>query len=499
MRVVAAAALAAAMLPAQQTNGSTRLTLTVGKSLVIDSPLKIQRVSVANGELVEAVAVSPREVLINGKAPGETTLIIWQDSGARLLYDLTVRLNPAKVDATRQQIAREIPDQDVTINFENDAVFVRGTVKDLVTAERVMAIASTLGKTVNLLRVTVPPPETQILLRVRFANVDRAASSELGVNIASAALNTTAAIGTGQFGRFTVVPDEDKNVFSFSDALNVFLFRRDLNLGATIKALENRRLLEVLAEPNVLAINGKQASFVAGGEFPFPTLQGGAAVGAVTVIFREFGVRINFLPTVTPRGTIRLQVAPEVSSLDYANGVTFQGFTIPALATRRVITEVELESGQSFVIAGLLDNRLVEAFNKVPGIGDIPVLGKLFQSRSASRNNTELMVLITPEVVRPIPQDQSLPAITMPQSFMEPNSPAYPRQPGMERTGPVPAKPPEDSVPVEQLMQEKQEGQAAPAAPQFQLVPLPMPAAPPQANPGVTPAPMPGASGSGGK
>jgi pilus assembly protein CpaC len=492
-------ATAAAKQEGAPAAGNTRLTVTVGKSLIIDSPLNIQRISVANGDLVEAVAVNPKEVLINGKAPGETTLIVWQQNGTRLLYDLTVRVHQGKLEAVRQQIAREIPDQDVSVTFENDTAFVRGTVKDVVTAERVLTIASTLGKTINLLRANVPPPETQILLRVRFANVDRAASTDLGVNLLSSAFNQATGVTTGQFPSGQINVSGDKTIFNFSDALNIFLFRRDINLGATIKALQSKRLLEILAEPNVMAINGKQASFVAGGEFPFPMLQGGAGVGAVTVSFREFGVRINFLPVITQRGTIRLQVAPEVSSLDYANGVTFQGFTIPALATRRVQTEVELDSGQSFVIAGLLDNRLTDTLNKIPGIGDIPLLGKLFQTKSISRNNSELLVLITPEVVRPIPTDQKPPELNYPGKFMESNSGFYPRTPGIDKTGPVPVKPASETVPVEELMQQQKQGQATPSAnvPQFQLIPVPVPTAAPSANPGLTPAPMSSPGGSG--
>lgn len=464
-----------------------RLSVTVGKSLIIDSPLNIQRISVANGDLVEAVAVNPKEVLINGKAPGETTLIVWQENGARLLYELSVKPSPIKIEAVRAQITREFPDSDISVTFENETTFVRGTVKDVIAAERVLAIAGSLGrdKVVNLMRVTVPPPETQILLKVRFANIDRGADTDLGVNISSGSFNQDTKISTGQYG-------------SASDLLNISLFRKDLNLTAAIKALQAKRLLEILAEPNVIAINGKQASFVAGGEFPFPTLQGGAGVGAVTIQFREFGVRINFLPTVTPRGTIRLQVSPEVSSLDFANGVTFQGFTIPALSTRRIQTELELESGQSFLIAGLLDNRTTESLNKIPGIGDIPLLGKLFQSKATSRKNTELMVLITPEVVRPIPADQERPDLKWPSKFMEPNG-EYPRHPGVEKTGQVPVSYPE-TMPAEQLMQQQKQGQAAPSPnmPAFQLVPVPVPGAAQPANPGLTPTPMsPPAGGSG--
>ncbi len=486
-----------ARLGAQQ-EPHTRLTVLVGKSAVIDSPVEIRRVSVASSEVAEAVAVSPRELLINAKAPGETSLILWENSGRRTVYDISVRQSTARIDAVREQIRREMPDQDITLDVEGEVVFLRGTAADLVTAERAVAMASTLGKVVNLLRVTVPPVEAQVLLKVRFANVDRAASKELGVNLLSTgALNTEGGITTGQFSPPRVEVEPDRTSFSVTDALNIFLFRRDIDLGATIRALQSRRLLEILAEPNVLAINGKPASFVSGGEFPFPTLQGGGAgLGAVTIMFREFGVRINFLPNVTPRGTIRLQVVPEVSSLDFANGLTFQGFHIPALATRRVQTEVELESGQSFAIAGLLDNRTIENLNKVPGLGDIPLLGKLFQSQSVSRSNSELLVLITPELVRPIPAGQPLPSLEFPSPFLADAPVEMPRTPPMNVTGPVPVTPVQETVPMEQLIEKRKAEQPAPATGMGPVQFVPVPVAPPttpQANPGI-----PQAQGAGG-
>ncbi|HXJ41456.1 MAG TPA: hypothetical protein VNH18_19400, partial [Bryobacteraceae bacterium] len=254
-----------------------------------------------------------------------------------------------------------------------------------------------------------------------------------------------------------------------------------------------------------LAINGKPASFLAGGEFPFPTLQGGGGgLGAVTIQFREFGVRINFTPVITPRGTIRLQVTPEVSSLDFANGLTFQGFTIPALSTRRVKTEIELEDGQSFVIGGLLDNRLTETLNRIPGLANIPLLGKLFQSRSITKNNSELLVLVTPELVRPIPRGQKAPDVKMAKPFLDGSSPKAPQTPGMDVTGPVPVKPPAETVPVEQLIQSEKAlpSQNPQDAPQIQFVPMltppgqapqPMAPAPSQAAPAAAPK-----SGSGG-
>jgi pilus assembly protein CpaC len=478
--------------PAQsQTPGATgKLTVTVGKSLLIDSSVNIQRVSVANGELVEAIAVNPKEVLINGKGTGETSLVVWQQNGNRLLYDLTIRPSPARLGAVRQQISREFPDDNIDVTFENDTAFVRGTVKDVIAADRVMAITATLGKTINLLRVDVPPVEGQILLRVRFASVDRNVETDLGLNLLSTAFNQTTAVSTQQFGPPIINNNSGsaQNSLGVNQPLNIFLFRPDIDLLATIRALQARNALEMLAEPNVLAIDGKQASFVAGGEFPFPTLQGGAGVGAVTIQFREFGVRLNFLPNITPRGTIRLQVAPEVSSLDFAHAVTFQGFTIPALTTRRVVTEVELESGQSFVIGGLLDNSTSENLNKIPGLANIPLFGKLFQSKTTTRSNTELLVIITPEVVRPIPAGQPVPSLRYPTPFLPPNTSTEMRQPGISQTGPVPVRPAADSIRIEELAQDKVKGQGPqnPAMPQFQLVPVPVPLAAPPPNPGLT-------------
>ena len=469
--------------------GVEKLVVTVGKSMIIDSPLPIQRVSLANENLAETVAVDPQQVLINGKAPGETSLIVWQRGGARMVYDLTVRMSPARLEAVRQQVARDFPKEDINISFENDTAFVRGTVKDVNAAEHVMAIVSTLGKAVNLLRVEVPPVETQVLLHVRFASVDRTTALNLSLGIASGAFNTVGALGTGGP---VVGPQQTTTPYSqlataLSSAMNIFLYRKDINLLAGIQALQSKGLAEVLAEPNVLAINGKPASFVAGGQFPFPMVQGGASVGAVTLAWKEYGIRLNFLPDVTPRGTIRLQVQPEVSALDYSNAVTISGFTVPALTTRRVQTEVELESGQSFVIAGLLDNQVTESLSKIPGIGDIPLLGKLFQSKTLSKNNTELLVIVTPEVVRPVPQGQAPPALNYTVPFMSNNTNIPIQQPGLGQTGPVPVKPPSETLPAEELMEQRRQGQAGPAAntPQYQLVPMPVNPPQPNPNPGL--------------
>jgi len=473
-----------AQAPPAPASGARDLVVTVGKSVIVDSPVNIERVSVANGAVAEAVATSPREVLVNGKSQGDTTLIIWQQGGSRLFFDLTVRPNRARLDAVRRELERELPNQDITFDLQGETVFLQGTAANMASAHRALEIVSTLGKPVNLLRVAIPPTETQILIKVKFADVDRSNSQELGLNLFSTgAANTIGRTSTGTFSppgpTGNIGGAGSAGIFSLSDALNIFLFRPDLNLGATIKALQANNLLEILAEPNVLAINGRPASFLAGGEFPYPTLQGGGAgLGAVTIQFREFGVRINFTPVVTPRGTIRMTVTPEVSSLDYANSLTFQGFTIPGLSTRRVTTEVELSSGQSFAIGGLLDNRVTESLSRIPGLGDIPFFGKLFRSVNRTKNSTELLIFVTPEIVRPMPENMPLANLHYPQTFLPPNTDTAMRTPGLDKTGPVPVTPPEPSIPIEELIRSQQpipqQGSSG-QVPQLEFVPMMVP------------------------
>ncbi len=436
-----------------------RLVVTVGKSLSIDSPLTIKRVAIANNSLAETVVIGPKEVLLNGMSPGETSLIIWQEGDIRRAYDLLVRASSLNLDAVREQVAREFPGSDVDLAMAADTVFVRGTVKDVVAADRVVAIASTLGKTVNLLRVAIPPEEPQILLKVRFADVERGASMELSSALASGVFNTGAALGTGP-----PVSTDGAQTFSLSQAINIFLFRKDLNLGMAIQALQSKSLLEMLAEPNLLVINGTPAHFVAGGEYPYPMVQPGGGTNAISIAFKEYGIKLGFLPSITPRGTIRLQVAPEVSALDYTNSVTIAGTSVPGTTIRRVQTEVELDSGQSFVIAGLLDNQTTENLSKVPGIGDIPLLGKLFQSKSVTRNHSELLIIVTPEVVRPIPADKPVPNLSFGFPQLSPGSTLL-RQPGIDQTGSVPVTPPTETMPIELLIKQQQKkSQLAPAA-----------------------------------
>lgn len=436
--------------------GTEQLLVNVGKTLILDMPVNIQRVSIANPLTAEAIPVSARSLMINGKATGDTSLVIWLDDGSRRIYELKVPPNTARVEAALEQLQREFG-PDVQLTADATSVYVTGTVKDLFEADRAVAIATPLGKVINLLRIQTPPQEQQVLLKVRFADVDRTKSLQAGINFFGSPHGYPFNVGTGSSPPTTVsalpLPGAPTS-FSLADSLNLLLFDPHANVGATLQALAGQNLLQILAEPNLLAMNGKAATFLAGGQFPFPTLQGGGGgVGQVTVSFKEFGIRLTFLPTITPRGTIRLHIAPEVSSLDYANSLIVSGSTVPAIDTRKVDTEVELQSGQSFGIAGLLNNQTTEALAKIPGLGDIPLLGKLFQSKQVTKNNSELLVIVTAELVAPIPDGQQLPDLPRPSSFIK--GPGIlttpPRTPGTDQTGPGPQKSPRPEITYQEM------------------------------------------------
>jgi pilus assembly protein CpaC len=473
--------LPAAASALDESNKNATVTVPVNASTVVDHPAGIRRISMANGEIAEAVAVSSTEIVVNGKLPGDTSLILWDQKGARLMLDVHVTANTSKLDAVRAELLKEAG-PDVSINVQEGVVFLNGTTRDAVAADRAFGIASTLGKVVNLLRVDTPKADAQILLKVRFADVDRSASMQFGMNLFGLSGKGLGTSTTGQFGiPPTLTPNQDgSQTFNITSFLNVFYYRPDINLGAVLQDLATRNLLQILAEPNLLATSGKPASFLAGGEFPFPTLQGGGSgVGQITIQFKEFGIRLNFTPTITPRGTIKLVVNPEVSSLDYANALTVSGFTIPGLSSRKVQTEIELESGQSFVIAGLLNNQITQQLSRMPGFSDIPLLGKLFQSRLVNKNNTELMVVVTPELVRPLAAGAKAPEIEAPVPFMKDVPTVPPSHPGPAITGPAPQLWKRDSLPVEELRSTGPQ----PATPSDNPAPGPMPIMPPPVGP----------------
>lgn len=415
-----AACLAAAMVWAQ-TAAPREINLILGRGELVQFPGEIARVAVSEPKIADAVVVSPREVMINAKGLGRGTIVVWEAAGTTppARYEVNVLQDRSDYEGVLQSIRAQIPGSDIVVTGNTETIVLTGKAKDPLQSKQAEALASTHAKkVVNLLEVPPAPEPRQILLQVRFASIDRVGLSELGFNYFSRNDKTLGSLTTQQFQnpRFSQLQFQDQNFsnssINFADLLNLFVFRPDLNIGATIKALQGRNLLQILAEPNLITLEGKEANFLAGGEFPFPTIQatttGGATSPVVTVQFRRFGVQLDFMPTVTPTGGIHLKVAPAVTSLDYTNAVTLQGFLIPAISARKAETEVILKDGESFAIAGLIDNRVIQTLNKIRGLGDIPIVGHLFRSRATRKSTDELLVVVTPRFVRPVPAGEQV-------------------------------------------------------------------------------------------
>jgi pilus assembly protein CpaC len=404
-------------LPAQsQPQGSAPLRVMVGKSLLINTTEHLKRISVTDPGIAFVQVITPTQILVHGKAPGEVSLLIWDELERSRSFDLRVDVD---VSACAEEEHRVFPEEQITVSPSRAAIVLSGHVSTEDVAKRAGELASAYSpKVVNVLTFG-PVGAQEVLLQVKFAEVDRTALTQMGINfISTGGLNTIGTTSTGQYGGFgpqTLNPGQQNpannttSTSTISNVLNLFLFRQDINFGAVIEALETKNLLQILAEPNLIAVNGKEASFLAGGQFPFPIVQPGQGFTAVTISFKEFGVRLQFTPVIMPNGNIHLKVAPEVSTLDYADALTISGFTIPALSTRKAETEFELQDGQSFVIAGLMDNRVTDIYNKIPGLGDIPILGNFFRSKSLQKSNSELMVLCTVHRISPSAEPPALP------------------------------------------------------------------------------------------
>ena len=396
--------------PTQQETAPTEgqaLHVLVGKSVVINVQSPMTRVLSSNPTAVETLATSPTQIVVEGKAAGNGSLILWDQSGHSQMLDVVVDVD---VTGLRTAIERAYPNQHIEVQADGGKLILSGTVNDAHAVEDLTKMAALYSQTVVNSLTVAASHDPQVMLEVRFAEVDRSRVDQLGFNIFSTgAANTLGTISTQQFNAPGVNSSSGgtlsgrSGTLGIPNTLNIFLFRPDLDLGATIQALEQRSVLQILAQPNLLAMNGQKASFLSGGEFPFPVVQGGANVGAVTIQFRPFGVKLDFVGTIDyVQNVIRLHVAPEVSTLDFANAITISGFVVPAISTRRAETELELKDGQSFGVAGLMDRREQANMSKIPGIGDIPVLGQLFRSKNVNRSNSELLVLVTPHIVDPV-------------------------------------------------------------------------------------------------
>jgi len=420
------------VLPAQQATDIEKVPLTAGRSTVLSSDFDITRIAVTDPAIADAVVVQPREVLIDGKTPGTVSLIVW-GAAQRRQYDIVVEPGVSTVE---QRLQALFPMEDIRVTVAGDAMILSGRVSSNDVSLRAAEIAEATAaksKIVNMLQLPGGSGSQQVLLKVRFAEVSRRALRELGVSLFTSGLgvdNTIGRLTTGQFtaptftnltatkasSNFGADVKSATGEITFSDFLNIFLFNQKYDLGAMVRALRDRGLFQSLAEPNLIAYNGQEASFLAGGEIPVPVVQGGAS-NAVTIQYKEYGIRLNFRPTVAG-DTIRIHVQPEVSTLDFPNGIVLAGFRIPALATRRAETDVELRDGQTFAMAGLLNNLSQDDFQEVPGLAKLPIIGHLFRSKAERAEQTELLVLITPQLVRPLNPDEVPPLPTLEQRFL---------------------------------------------------------------------------------
>ncbi len=406
-----------------------RLTLTAGRSRIMATDFDVTRVSITDPTVADVTVVDTRELLIDGKGPGTVSLIIW-GAATRVQYDVVI--DPG-VSVLQRQIQTIFPGEDITANETTRAVILTGHASNNTVMLRAGEIAQAIApeaNIVNLLQLPGGNGSQQVMLQVRVAEVNRRALDDLGASVFTGGTGINNVVGriatqqfpTAGFSDLTANYDADGNLINsegsntFGDFLNLFLFSNDLKIGTLVKALQTSGNLQSLAEPNLIAYNGQEASFLAGGELPVPQVQGNS--GQVSIEYKEFGIRLTFKPTIAG-DVIRLKVQPEVSSLDFANGITLGGFRVPALITRRANTDVELRDGQSFAIAGLMNNVAQLSEESIPFLSKVPLIGRLFKGRSKSKENTELMVLVTPHLVRPLNPDEVPPLPVVPEQFMQ--------------------------------------------------------------------------------
>jgi len=408
------------------------LHLLVGRSMFVTTDNRLRRVYVSNPDVLDSFTSSPHQIVITAKAPGVSSLVLWDETGRSRAYLINSDID---VSDLHQALRDAFPNENIRVEGRGDEVALAGTVSSPETAEAAAKLAGLFSKDVANSLMVGMRHVPQVRLKVRVIEIDRSRAEQLGFNFFAPGSNTFNT-STGQFPAITVAPTTTgssssssggsstaSSLLALSSLLNLFYYNNNLQLGAAIQALANKEIVQILAEPTLTTVSGQKASFLSGGEFPYPVVQGGTGgFTSVTIQFRPYGVKLDFTPTVLEDGTIQLKVAPEVSALDYTNEVVISGYTIPAISTRRAETQIELKSGQSFSISGLLDNRTTDQLSKIPGIGDVPILGKLFQSKSISKSVAELAVIVTPTLVDPLsdttPATQpktAVPFISIPQ------------------------------------------------------------------------------------
>ncbi|HET9837912.1 MAG TPA: pilus assembly protein N-terminal domain-containing protein [Candidatus Angelobacter sp.] len=409
----------AAVQAAESFSGNQVLHILVGHSVVIRTQARLRRVLVGNPAVVTTATTAPNELVVTAATPGSSSVILWQEDNQSRILEVFGDLD---VSMLREAVARSFPKEPIQVEAEEGRVVLTGVASAPPIAEQINKMAAPFSKeVVNSILIARPGRQKQILLKVRFAQVDRSKITALGFNIFSVdpIKNGLGSSSTQQFSPPAPIRDKNDNLtVGINDFLNLFYFNPQVNVGATLRDLAQKNVLQILAEPNLLAADGETAKFLAGGELPYPIVSGNVnGQSTITVQFKPFGVKLEFVGNIQDDNTIRLKVFPEVSSLDFSNAVQINGFVLPAIATRHAETVVELQNGQSFGIAGLLDQRTTLQYSKMPGIGDLPIIGALFRSKSINKINSELMVIVTPVIIDPASGPSAapeLPRMTVP-------------------------------------------------------------------------------------
>jgi pilus assembly protein CpaC len=407
-------------LTSQTESRSQSLHLLTGHSIFIRTPTRLKRVYVSNPTVIDCFTSSPSQIVVTAKAPGLTGLILWDELGESQMYQVSSDVDVASLQS---EIHQALPNDSVRVEALQDRISLSGTVLSDGSSDVAGKLAALYTKNVVNSILVRPPHIRQVRLKVQMIEIDRSKLDSFGINLLSGGKNSSAA-QTGQFGSVSTTSSTTTSgssgsapTLTIGSPLNLLYFNSALNIGLTIQDLQNKQVLQILAEPTITTLSGQKASFLSGGEFPFPVVQGSSGgTASVTIQFRPYGVKLDFTPQVNADGTIQLKVAPEVSALDFTNAVTIAGYTIPAISTRRAETQVELRDGQSFAISGLLDHRTTDILDKMPGIGDIPILGQLFRSKNINHSTVELLVIVTPTIVDPLTESASpsLPAFPLP-------------------------------------------------------------------------------------
>ncbi len=384
------------------------LRLTVGKSVVIDYPEDIRQISTTDPAIVDAQPVTTREILLNAKSIGAATMVVWSSNNQRMFYNVTVELN---TEGLKRILRDTFPNENIEVRTSGESISLNGVVATKDVADRAAALAGVTAKTVvNNLSLPTDRVSKQVLLHVKFAQLDRLKAEQYGINFQSTPGRTGANPAFNFLGNLTTGAVNGANLTG--------LFQT-LNMSVAVKALQTNNILQVLAEPTLVTSDGKEGEFLVGGEVPVPVLQGGNNSQGVTIQYREFGIKLRYTPVITANNTIKLTLFQEVSALDYANATTLNNFVIPALSSRKTTTSVELSEGETFAVAGLLDNRETDILNKIPGISSIPIIGNLFKNTSKERRSTELIMMVTPEITLPLGPGDAKPEIVFPNEFLK--------------------------------------------------------------------------------